>query len=87
MAGRPAGSQNKDKPYRDALKRALARAEQSESPHALDRIAEKHIAAAASGDMQAIKEIADRLDGKSAQSLDLSGSLAITHEDALEQLE
>jgi hypothetical protein len=70
MAGRPPGVQNKDKPYRDALRRAIARAEQNKNdPHALDRIAEKHLARAAAGDVQAIKELADRLDGKPAQSI------------------
>jgi hypothetical protein len=62
--------QQRDKPYRDALRRAIARAEQNENdPHALDRIAERHLAQAASGDMQAIKELADRLDGKATQPI------------------
>lgn len=61
--------QQRDKPYRDALRRAISRAEQNKNdPHALDRIAEKHLAQAAGGDMQAIKELADRLDGKPAQA-------------------
>jgi hypothetical protein len=67
---RPPGSENKDKPYREALRRAIARAEQNENdPHALDRIAERHLAQAASGDMQAIRELADRLDGKATQPI------------------
>jgi hypothetical protein len=67
---RPPGSENKDKPYREALRRAIARADQNENdPHALDRIAERHLAQAASGDMQAIRELADRLDGKATQLL------------------
>jgi predicted RNA-binding Zn ribbon-like protein len=75
MAGRPAGSQNKDKPYREALRRAIARAEQAKSPHALDRIADKHLAEAASGDVAAINSLADRLDGKPAQE----STLNVTH--------
>jgi hypothetical protein len=38
----------------------------------LRQIARAHIEKAASGDMQAIKELADRLDGRPAQNLDLS---------------
>jgi hypothetical protein len=38
----------------------------------LRQIARAHIENAASGDMQAIKELADRLDGKPAQILDLN---------------
>lgn len=38
-------------------------------------------------DTAAAKEIADRLDGKAAQSVELSGGLAISHEDALGELE
>lgn len=52
------------KPYREALQRAIARAEQSSSPHALDRIADNHLKQCARGDMSAIKELADRIDGK-----------------------
>src|SRR5678815_790612 len=63
--GRPAGSQNKDKPFRDALRLEIKAAE--DSPRALRQIANKLIDLAASGDMQAIKEIGDRLDGKPAQ--------------------
>lgn len=56
--------QQRAKPYREALQRAIARAEQSSSPHALDRIADNHLRQCAKGDMSAIKELADRIDGK-----------------------
>lgn len=69
--GRPAGSQNKDKPFRDALRLEIKEAENS--PRALRQIASKLIDMAATGDLQAIKEIGDRLDGKPAQALELSG--------------
>lgn len=64
---RPAGSPNKDKPFRDALRMELADA--GEDHKALRSIAAKMIALAAAGDMQAIKEIGDRLDGKPAQAI------------------
>lgn len=69
VAGRSGTNKGKDKPYRDALRRAIARAEQSESPHALDRIAEKHLAKCIEGDVGAMKELADRLDGKVPQGI------------------
>lgn len=67
MAGRPAGAQNKDKPFRDALRMEIAAA--GEDHKALRRIASALIEKAASGDVQAIKEIGDRLDGKPAQAI------------------
>lgn len=68
---RPAGSQNKDKPFRDALRIELA-ALGEDDPKALRGIARNLIAIAAASDgLPAIKEIADRLDGKVAQSLDI----------------
>ncbi len=67
--GRPLGSPNKDKPFRDALRMVLADAENNQNnPRKLRRIAEILFDRAAEGDVQAIKEVADRLDGKPAQS-------------------
>lgn len=62
---RPLGAQNRDKPFRDALRMAIAEAGDDFRP--LRRIAEALVAQAMEGDLQAIKEIADRLDGKPAQ--------------------
>lgn len=87
---RPKGSENKDKPYRDALRIEAALAEQGEDtpakPGSLRYIARQQLIKAGE-DTSAAKEVADRLDGKAAQSVELSGGLAISHEDALEQLE
>lgn len=44
-----------------------------QNPEKLRAIAESLYAKAAEGDVQAVKEIGDRLDGKAAQSLMLSG--------------
>lgn len=64
----PAGIQGaRQKPFRDALRLVIAEAE--DNPRKLRRIAEKLYDAAASGDVQAIREIADRLDGKVAQAV------------------
>lgn len=42
----------------------------------LRSIARKHIALADRGDIQAIRELADRLDGKPAQAVETSGEVA-----------
>jgi hypothetical protein len=66
---RPAGSQNKDKPFREALRMELA-ALGDDDPKALRGLARKLLTIAASDDgLPAIKEIADRLDGKPAQAI------------------
>ena len=85
MAGRPQGSLNKDKPLRDALRMQLAAA--GEDYQALRAIAQDFIDKASNGDVAAIKEIADRLDGRPARLVVVSGGLAISHEEALALLE
>jgi hypothetical protein len=64
---RPAGSPNKDKPFRDALRMAIADSE--DNPRKLRKIAEALYDKAVEGDVQAIKEIGDRLDGKVPQGI------------------
>lgn len=67
---RPKGAQNKDKPFRDALRMELAEAEND--PKSLRAIA-RNLIKIAGGDkdaMPAIREIADRLDGKPAQAIE-----------------
>src|SRR5690242_12838526 len=63
--GRPIGSPNREKPFNDALRIALRR-----DPLRLHRIAERLADKAEEGDLAAIREIADRLDGKPAQVVD-----------------
>src|SRR5215472_10691635 len=62
--------QQRDKLYREALRMELAAA--GEDLKKLREIARVHIEKAAGGDMQAIKELADRLDGKPTQILEHS---------------
>src|SRR5215813_11170081 len=57
-----------DKPYRDALRMELAAA--GEDMKKLREIARVHIEKAAAGDMQAIRELRDTLDGKPVQQLE-----------------
>lgn len=59
--------QQRDKPFRDALRMELAAA--GEDHKKLRTIARKLIDEAEGGDMQAIREIADRMDGKPAQAV------------------
>jgi len=65
--GAPIGNVNaiKGRPWGDALKRALARREADGK--GLNAIAEVLTEKALEGDLAAIKEIGDRLDGKPAQ--------------------
>lgn len=64
-SGNP-GGRVKDKPWTDALRLAV-NADTPEGIRKLRAIAEKCAASALGGDMQAIKEIGDRLDGKPVQ--------------------
>jgi hypothetical protein len=66
-ARNPRGQQ-RDKLYREALRIELAAA--GEDLKELREIAKAHIAKCKEGDMQAIKELADRLDGKPTQMLE-----------------
>jgi hypothetical protein len=63
--GRPIGSLNREKVFNQALLIELR-----SNPLALRRIAAKLIERAEEGELAAIREIADRLDGKPVQMLD-----------------
>ncbi len=73
--GAPLGNQNavKAKRWQDAINRALAERSKAKGIEALDELAEKLLANAEAGDMTALKELGDRLDGRPAQSLTLAG--------------
>lgn len=79
MAGAPLGNQNgaKGRRWQDALNKALARFTSVEPPvavgEALDKIACLVVEKALNGDRDAIAEIGNRLDGKPAQGVTLSG--------------
>jgi hypothetical protein len=65
--------QQRDKIYREALRLELADMSEGIDLKKLRQIARTHIEKAASGDMQAIRELADRLDGRPAQILEHGG--------------
>jgi len=68
QSGNP-GGRPKDKPFRDALRMELA-ALGEDDPKALRGLARQLLTiAAAEGGLYAIREVADRLDGKPAQAI------------------
>lgn len=72
MAGAPVGNQNaaRAKVWRAAIMRALERRKPAdERVQAIDELADKLIALVEQGDLGALKEFGDRLDGKPAQAI------------------
>lgn len=67
MAGNDNSGRKQEKPFRDALRLELASAEQNQ--RGLRIIAKKLIEAAEEGKMDAIRELADRVDGKVPQGI------------------
>lgn len=59
----------KDRKWAKAIERALAKKSLVAQRDALEEIADALLAKAADGDMVAIKELGDRLDGKPAQTI------------------
>jgi ribosomal protein L17 len=78
----PLGNKNavKNRPWAEVINRALIQGDGQR----LRTIAEKLLTLAENGDIQALKEVGDRLDGKPAQQVQLSGDadapLKIIHE-------
>lgn len=68
----PVGSKS-EKIWRDAVMRAVKRRNSKEEPQALEKLADELVATALAGDVTALKEIGDRLDGKPTQQLQHSG--------------
>lgn len=76
MAGAPQGNDNrvKGKRWQTAIDNALAkRGSRADGIQALDVLAEKLLALAEDGDLGALKELGDRLDGKAVQQSEISG--------------
>lgn len=61
------------KRWRDAINRALAKRARSDAQAALDALAEKLLALCDNGELGALKELGDRVDGKAVQGLEHSG--------------
>lgn len=78
--GAPVGNQNaaRAKKWTSAIERALCRRSGKQLAEALDDLAEKFIEAVEKGDLAAFREIGDRLEGKAAQSIALSGEVVLS---------
>lgn len=72
MAGAPIGNRNasKSKLWEDAIRRAIL----ADDGKRLRAIAEALLDKAAEGDVAAIKELGDRIDGKPSQQVALTGA-------------
>jgi len=78
--GAPLGNTNgsKGRPWTHAINRALAKRSKTEQHEELIAIAEALLDKAKDGDMVAIKEIGDRLDGKPMQAIERTDTKTIT---------
>lgn len=67
----PLGNQNarKGKPWQAAINRALEKRSRVAQMEALDELAESLLRKCDDGDIAALKELGDRLDGKPAQAI------------------
>lgn len=68
--GAPLGNTNGARPFASALRRALTEAGTDRA--ALVAIAAALVDKAVAGDLQAIREVADRMDGKAVQSTEMT---------------
>lgn len=75
LPGGQPGNQNarRGKQWQQAIDRALEKRGNGDRSAALDAIAERLLAAADTGDVSALRELGDRLDGKAPQGVTLSG--------------
>lgn len=74
VKGRSGTNRGKDKPFADALRMEIAEA--GENHRSLRAIARKLLDKAAEGDMQAIQQVGDRLDGKPAQESTMTADVS-----------
>ena len=70
------GGKGVDKIWSDAVHRAVKRKQDGKADRNLERLADKLVAEGIAGNVQAIKEIGDRLDGKSVQGIANEGGEA-----------
>jgi len=70
QSGNPSG-RSKDKIWTDALRRAMLRKASGEDKQAIEKLADKCLELAMGGDVSALKEIGNRLDGMPVQSQEI----------------
>ncbi len=80
LGGAPKGNHNaaKGRLWRSAIERALAQRSKGDMVKSLDKLAEKLLLNCDDGDISALRELGDRLDGKAAQALQVEGNLSHT---------
>lgn len=76
--GAPLGNQNASdgKVWRAAIHRALEKRNGKGKTAALDEIANKLLAAAEEGQIPALRELGDRLDGKAVQQVEMDANVS-----------
>lgn len=84
MAGNKNSGRRQEKPFADALRMEIAAA--GDDHKALRMVARQLLDKAQEGDLAAIRELADRTDGKPRQQIDVDATVR-SHEDALGELE
>jgi len=75
-SGNP-GGRPKELIWRDAIHRAVKRVAEDGDQKQLDRLADQLVAAGLEGDISALREIGDRLDGKPSQALAVDGEIPL----------
>lgn len=80
-SGAQPGNNNatKNRPWAEAIRRAMARAEADGNYKSLNALADRLLEKAAEGDMAALKELGDRLDGRPAQAIVGDAEQPIAH--------
>jgi hypothetical protein len=86
QSGNP-GGQPKSRVWRDAIERAIARRAGKQDLLGIDELADRLIDTAFAGDIPAMKEFGDRIEGKAIQAIEHSGHIARTHEEELAALD
>ena len=80
--GRPKGAENRDKPWRSAIRKAVHELRAADGDDkkvkALGLLADRLVTKGLEGDIAAIKEIGDRLDGKAVQGVGLDVAVTVT---------
>ena len=79
VRGGQAGNTNsvKNRPWAEAINKALCQA-QDGKPAKLRALADKLVDKALEGDMTAMKEMGDRVDGKALASIEVSGHMSLS---------
>lgn len=83
MAGAPLGNNNsgKGRLWARAIDKAMANRSKTDAFAEMIELAEQLLVKCSDGDLGALKELGDRLDGKPAQSIDLLANVELTRKE------